>query len=112
MRGKGNVFPNPNWKLCLFLILPSNLDLNNSYFFSHWLFPIAAHPLSEHLAFGISYREAQFSSSHLEKFYWISQAPALLLSVSIKQSGISLGGLFERRNIFILFKFMQIFMLS
>lgn len=33
MEGRGNVFPNSYWKLCLRLIPPSSLDSNNSYFF-------------------------------------------------------------------------------
>lgn len=58
MEGRGNVFPNPYWKLCLCLIPPSSLDLNNSHFsFPHWPFPIAAHPSSEHLAFEVSHRK-------------------------------------------------------
>lgn len=112
MEGRGNVFPNPYWKLCLCLIPPSSLDLNNSFFFffSHWPFPIAAHPSSEHLAFGISHRKTHFSSSpssfgmfsraSLSGFPQISHFPLCCFLLSLHSQGYHLFSL--REGVFLL----------
>lgn len=92
MEGRGNVFPNPYWKLPLCLIPPSTLDLNNCwvwgffFVFSHWPFPIAVHPSSEHLAFGIHHRKTQSephsppSGCFLERVYLDSSKSGIFIS--------------------------------